>query len=67
MTRQPVKSSAIASIGYDAEKQHLQVEFTSGKIYTYKNVPKEVHDEWMCATSIGKHYNDNIVGKYETL
>jgi hypothetical protein len=45
MERVPVESKAIASIGYDAPAERLEVEFRTGSIYTYENVPRSVY-EW---------------------
>ena len=64
MNRTPVKSSAIRSIGHDAEKQILHVEFNSGQVFEYTGVTEEQHADLISATSIGKYYNENIVGKF---
>ena len=44
MERIPVSSSNIASLGYDAATQTLQVEFLSGSIYQYFDVPTNVFE-----------------------
>jgi KTSC domain-containing protein len=58
--RQPVKSSNIKSIGYDPEKQELHVEFGSGQVYAYANVPPEKHQALLAAESIGQHFARHI-------
>jgi hypothetical protein len=63
MTRQPVKSSNIKAVGW--EDSVLEVEYHAGRIYTYRNVPKEVHDDFMKATSPGKFLHSHIIGRYE--
>lgn len=61
MERQPVKSSQIASVGYDPEKQVLEIEFRhGGNIYHYANVPPEKHAALMASDSIGKHFHAHI-------
>lgn len=67
MTRTPVQSSQIASIGHDPEKQILHVEFcprkgeTQGQVYEYQNVPSNLHAELMKAESKGVFLNKRIV------
>ena len=65
MTRTPVKSSAIKSVGHDPETNMMEVEFQSGHVYTYKDVPEEAHADFISSTSIGKHFNNHIQGNYE--
>jgi hypothetical protein len=60
MERQTVKSSNLKSVGYDAEKQELHVEFSSGQVYVYANVPPEKHEALLAAESIGKHFGQHI-------
>ncbi len=36
MKREPVESSMIASIGYDANAETLEVEFNAGGLYQYE-------------------------------
>jgi hypothetical protein len=67
MKRTPVNSSAIVSVGYDAEKQHMQVEFNGGRTYTYQDVPESAHEDLINADSIGKHFNQHISGRYKTI
>lgn len=66
MNRTSVKSSQIAQIGYDAEKQVLEIEFKGkGAVYQYSDVPKEVHTGLLAADSVGKYFNENIKGAYK--
>jgi hypothetical protein len=59
MKREPVESSAIKSIGYNEDKQILEVEMLeTGRIYKYYNVPIEEYLDFMDATSLGKYYNE---------
>jgi hypothetical protein len=43
MQRQPVESHQLRSIGYDADAEVLEIEFTSGRVYEYRGVPASVH------------------------
>lgn len=58
-----VKSSNIKAIDY--EKNDLLVEYLSGTKYRYKNVPKELYEEFINAESKGRFMNSNIKGKFE--
>jgi hypothetical protein len=64
MNRQSVSSSNIASIGYDAALQILEVEFLNGSLYHYLNVPQPEYDALMAAASHGTYLNANIKSRY---
>ncbi len=64
MNRQSVTSSNIASIGYDANSQTLEVEFLNGGVYQYFDVPVHVHEKLMSAGSHGQYLAQNIKGVY---
>ena len=65
MERQSVSSSNLASIGYDAENEILEVEFKHGGIYQYFGVPENIYDELMNASSQGVYFSANIRNNYE--
>ena len=54
MERQYVVSSNIASIGYDPDNMILEIEFLSGSVYQYYDVPQSIYDGLMTADSHGK-------------
>jgi hypothetical protein len=58
-------SSVIASINYFPETHKLRVEFLSGLIYDYKDVPPEVYKALKIAGSKGRFLNFHIKGKYQ--
>lgn len=65
MERYPVSSSSLASVGYDANSETLQVEFTAtGKVYEYYNVPQFMYDRLLEAASIGQFFNAEIRNAY---
>lgn len=64
MNRKPVSSSNIRSIGYDHNSKKLEIEFHSGGIYQYFNVPLEIYEELMSRPSHGKYFHRNIKNKY---
>lgn len=60
MLRTPVSSSNIASIGYDAGSQTLEVEFLDGSIYQYFDVPPSVNNGLMAASSHGSYLHQHV-------
>lgn len=58
---QPVKSSNLESVGYNADTKTLRVCFRSGDKYDYQNVSAEKHKSLMKAKSIGRHFLKNIM------
>lgn len=64
MDRISVTSSNLVSIGYDADTRVLEVEFTSGAVFLYYEVPADEHEAFMCSDSKGKFFNARIKKNY---
>lgn len=64
MERTPVDSSNITSIGYDENSNTLEVEFHSGAIYQYFDVPFNVYQGVMDASSKGQYFAQHIKGYF---
>ena len=64
MHRQPVNSSNICSIGYDSQAAVLEVEFNSGAVYRYFDVPDNLYQRFLDASSYGQFLNDYIKYNY---
>ena len=60
MERLSVESSNLASVGYDAENEILEIEFNHGGIYQYFDVLENVYEELMSASSHGQYFDRNI-------
>jgi hypothetical protein len=60
MSRTPVKSSNIKSIGYDLAGQTLEVEFSGERIYQYFGVSQYLYSDLMTARSHGCFLYANI-------
>ncbi len=60
-----VESDAIHAIGYDADVSVLEIIFSNGSIYQYRNVPREVYEQLMASPSKGNYFQDNIRGEFE--
>ncbi|MDD4687709.1 MAG: KTSC domain-containing protein [Candidatus Cloacimonetes bacterium] len=67
MVRQQVSSSCIRSIGYDAMKSILEIEFVSGSVYRYFGVPQKIHHELIDASSHGTYFNAEIKDVYRSI
>ena len=65
MERKSVESSNLASIGYDAENEILEVEFKHGGIYQYFDVPENVYEQLLNADSHGVYFSANIRNDYQ--
>ena len=63
MDRHHVDSSMAATVGYDPETEILEIEFHSGEVWQYLNVPEFVYEE-MISGSIGKYFQAHIKGAY---
>ncbi len=57
MNRIPVKSSFIATIGYDQAAKTLEVELKNGNVYQYLEFPPEEFSALRAAKSLGAHFN----------
>lgn len=61
MERQSVESSVISAVGYS---NVLEIQFESGRVYQYYDVPKDIYEGMLNAESKGRYFNANIRGKY---
>lgn len=66
MKREPVASSVLRSVGYDAATAELELEFASGDVYRYYAVPARVHRELLAAESPGAYFNRHVSDRYPT-
>lgn len=64
MQRYSVASSNISTVGYDSATETLEVEFLSGSVYQYYNVPQNMYDKLMTAGSKGRFLNAYIKNAY---
>lgn len=64
MDRISIISSNIRSIGYDPQSTVLEVEFTSGDVYQYFNVPEYLFQQFLRTASHGQFLNEQIRYNY---
>jgi hypothetical protein len=64
MRREAVDSTTIKSVGYESKSRVLEIEFQSGAVYQYLDVPKAVHEGLRRAESKGQYFNEEIRDDY---
>ncbi len=55
--RVAVSSSAVRSVGYDEQRQILEIEFPNRAVYRYYDVPPNVHRGLMAADAHGRYFH----------
>jgi hypothetical protein len=62
--RKPI-STTLTSVGYDDGTATLEVEFVSGTLYQYFDVPRSVFDDLTGGGgSVGTYFNEHVKGVY---
>jgi hypothetical protein len=64
--RTPVTSSVIAGVTYDPRTNTLEVEFHTGRVYQYFDVPPTEYDALRQADSVGRYFNRAIRNRYRS-
>jgi KTSC domain len=67
ISRQPVHSHALAAVGYSKRLHALEVEFISGAIYRYSNVPPQLYRDFLSAASKAQFYDTNVRGHFPSV
>jgi KTSC domain-containing protein len=57
----------LVSVGYDDQKQVLEIEFRQNAVYQYLGVPEALHKQLMAASSKGRFFDQKIRNKFKTL
>ncbi len=60
MRRTPLNSTSLAWSQYHPRRRWLDIEFRTGKLYRYFNVPARSYRELLAADSKGRYFNSNI-------
>lgn len=61
MQRHEVESSVIRAIGHT---RVLEIEFESGRVYQYYDVPEDIYNAMLNSDSKGRYFNQHIRGKF---
>jgi lysyl-tRNA synthetase class 2 len=62
--RKPVESSVVAAVGYAEPNGILEIEFRTGRVYWYFDVPRREYEALLHAPSIGQYFNTRIRDRY---
>ena len=60
MERIPLQSTALKSAGFDPEHHILEIEFRTGRVYQYADVPESVFS-WLCRTKNKGAYVSRVI------
>jgi hypothetical protein len=60
-----LKSTSLAEVGYEREESLLRIQFQSGAIYEYFDVPANVYEDLLHASSAGRFFNENVNGEFD--
>ena len=62
----PIESSQIKSVGYDSKQNTLYIEFNTGAVYAYNDVP-DTHFKMLCTPTLsaGSYFSKEIRTHYE--
>ncbi|MEM9539481.1 MAG: KTSC domain-containing protein [Cyanobacteria bacterium P01_E01_bin.42] len=63
---QSTRSHCTTAIGYDRDRERLQVEFVNGAVYEYEDVEPETWEDFCETESPGRFYNSEIKGYYHS-
>jgi KTSC domain len=63
----PACSTMASQVGYDEDREILQIEFNSGAVYQYSEVEPELWEDLQATDSIGSFYNQEIKGYYPSV
>ncbi len=65
MERSKVPCELICEIGYDKDKELLEVVFNTGEVYQYEDVPHNIFISFMTAPNHATFYQEYIKHSYE--
>ena len=59
-----VDSAVMNEVNYNDETNEMTIEFWNGSIFVYKEVPKELYEEFIDSTSIGQFFHRKVKDKF---
>lgn len=62
---EPVASSVLDGVRYDAASGTLSLLFDTGEVYHYRNVPASVYQGLLAASSKGRYFREHIKDRFE--
>jgi hypothetical protein len=67
LERQRVQSSTLRSVSYDEARKNLEIEFHSGIIHQYQNVPSKIYTDLMNTSFVGIFYTEKIKNRFRSI
>jgi len=68
MHREPVQSTALQSVGYDAKAKILELEFRdNGGVWQYFGITPSTYKKFINSSSLGRFFVEKVKGKYQEL
>jgi hypothetical protein len=64
MELQQVESNTLQAVGYDENRQILEVLLISGKTYHYLEVPKQIYEQLLAAGSKSGYMENSVIDSY---
>src|SRR5260370_1777681 len=64
MNRTTVGSPGIAQVGYEEGSETLEIEFVSGKVFQFYNVPLKLFNHFIIPSQKQLHYESNILVRF---
>lgn len=61
----PVQSTMAKAVGYDPQRNLLQIEFKNGSVYQYEGVDAQTWHDLQETDSPGRFFNREIKGNYQ--
>jgi len=64
MNRTAITANGIAQVGYEQGSEILEIEFTSGKVFQFFNVPEKMFNQFMNTPQKEFYYERNIYERF---
>lgn len=64
MELQQVESNTLQAVGYDENRQILEVLLKCGKSYHYLEVPKQIYEQLLTADSKSDYIESSVIDSY---
>lgn len=64
MNRTAITANGISQVGYEQGSQILEIEFASGNVFQFFNVPEKMFDQFMSSAHKEFYYERNIYERF---
>lgn len=60
-----MSSTTIKEVGYDPTQKVLEIEFISGGVWLYEDVPADLPQKMMASDSVGRFFHEHVRNRYK--